>query len=252
MTSVPLKELPREVSQPCIRLRDELIDLLGSDLVALWGYGAATFSDRPKKLGDVDTHALLTRVSDRHIATTIDRIHESSAQESGVEWDSWYILEADARGAEPPTHCFRADLVDDAWALHRAHWLAGRYVHLHGLTPEEIVEPPTWAELHEGLEEELAYINRKLARGEDGPAHAAFSVWNSCRIIYSLETRDVVVSKRAAATWALKNLPSSWHEAIWASGRVYDDEPNEDDAGVLRSVLPKIVTATNDRFATTA
>lgn len=245
---ISIDELPPAVREACARLSTGLSGLLGRDLVALWAYGAATFPDRPARLGDVDTHAVLAGRPDTDASIAIDRLHETIAEECGIEWDSWYILESDARKADPPRHALRTDLVDDAWALHRAHWLAGQVVVLHGRSPAELVTAPTRAELEEGLREELLYIDELIAQGRDDAGHAAFMVWNACRIMYSLETRDVVVSKRASALWALENLPSTWHPAIRAAGRVYDDQPSKDDELVLRAHLTEIVAATRDQL----
>jgi hypothetical protein len=247
--SVDLDDLPPAARDACMRLRDGLTSLVGRDLVALWVYGAATFPERPARLGDVDTHGVLARRPDQDTSIAIDRLHETIADESGVEWDSWYILESDARKVEPPRQLLRADLADDAWALHRAHWLAGQVVELFGLSPSELVAAPSWPELEEGLHEELLYIEELIERGRDDAGHAAFMIWNACRIIYSLETRDVVVSKRASARWALDHLPDSWHAAIRAAGRVYDDQADDEDATVLQEHLTEIISATRDRFS---
>jgi hypothetical protein len=75
-----------------------------SILVALWAYGAATFPDRPL-----------------------------------IEWDSWYLLPCDATGEGSPRHVLRENTFDGAWALHRAHWLAGQYVNLVGADPTDVV-----------------------------------------------------------------------------------------------------------------
>lgn len=246
--SVPLDALPPTVREACARLRDGLQSLLGHDLIGLWAYGAATFPDRPNRLGDVDTHGVLVSTLPPKTATAVDELHESVAQESGIEWDSWYILEADARGSKPPSHAFRKNLVDRAWALHRAHWLAEQYVALQGCPPSDLVQPPNWAELEEGLKGELDFIEGLLTEGRDDADHAAFAIWNACRIIYSLETHDVVVSKRAAALWGLQNLSSKWHAAIRAAGRVYDGQAADDDEAV-RSSLVNIVSAARDRIS---
>lgn len=247
--SVSLDELPATVRDACRRLRTGLIDVLGSELVALWVYGAVTFPDRPRRLGDVDTHGVLAGRPNRATASAIDEVHQVIARDCGVKWDSWYILESDARRADPPSHVLRADLEDEAWALHRAHWLAGRFVALHGRLPSELVPEPMWPELEDGLREELAYIDELRAEGRDDLGHCAFMVLNACRIICSLRGRNVVLSKRAAAKWALQHLPRPWHEAIRAGERFYDDKSEENDNRVLKSSLTEIVSATRDSFS---
>lgn len=242
-------ELPAAVRVACVRLRDGLIDVLGEGLVALWAYGAAVFPDRPRRLGDVDTHAVLTESVDQPTAERIDELHAAIANEAGIEWDSWYILETDARGTRPPRHAFRSNLTDDAWALHRAHWLAGKYVALHGRAPSELVPAPTWAEIEEGLDDALEYNEEILREGkQDDPKYAAFAVWNACRVLYSVAAHDAAVSKRTAALWGLEHLPRSWHPALRAAGRVYDDEADPDDAEVLRSSMADIVRDSRTRF----
>lgn len=247
--SIELDVLPSNARDACIHLRDGLEALLGQDLVALWAYGAATFPDRPKRLGDVDTHGILAVRPTQEIAAAIDELHAASADAANIEWDSWYVVEADARRPEPPNHAFRDDLVDWAWPLHRAHWLAGQYVGLSGRSPDELVPPPTWAELVEGLEEELEYIDEVLAEGRDDAEHSAFVTWNACRILYSLETRDVVVSKRAASSWALEHLPSRWHDAIRAAGRVYDGEADREVEAELLAQRAEVVESARERLA---
>lgn len=246
--SVPLDELPPTVRDACLHLRDGLAELLGRDLVALWAHGAATFPDRPERLGDVDTHAVLAGPPSRETAIAIEELHESTARDAGIEWDAFYIAASDVGGIEPPRHLVRQQFVDDAWALHRAHWLAGRVVVLHGPDPSELVSSPRWAELEAALHKELLHIEGLLEAGRDDAGHAAFMVWNACRILYSLERRDVVVSKRAAAAWALDHLPEPWHPAIRAGGRVYDGQAGEGDADLLKASLADIVSATRHGF----
>jgi hypothetical protein len=246
---VPIEELPETIRLACVRLRNGLLDLLGDDLVALWAYGAAVFPDRPRRLGDVDTHAVLADTADLRSAGPIDELHTAIAGDIGIEWDGWYILEPDARSTRPPNHVFRPHLTDDAWPLHRAHWLAGRYVALHGRGPSELVPTPTWPEIEVGLDGALEYNEEILEEGkQDDPRYAAFAVWNACRVLYSIATHDPAVSKRTAAHWGLEHMPSSWHPALHAAGRVYDDEADDDDAEVLRTAMPRIVHESRERF----
>jgi hypothetical protein len=247
--TVPLAALPNAVRVACGDLRDGLVSILGDDLVALWVYGAVTFEDRPRRLGDVDTHAVVGSPVAPRIARAIDELHESIGRERGVEWDSWYVFERDMPSAELPPHAFRENLVDRAWALHRAHWLAGQYVLLHGRAPSDLVRAPTWAELEDALRSELRFVDEMVRRGPRDAEHAAFVVWNGCRIVYSVRTRDVVVSKRAAARWALDHLPHSWHEAILAAGRAYDARLGPGDAAVLWAAADPIVAAVQAELA---
>lgn len=245
--SVPIDSLPEPAPQACERLRDGLLSILGSDLRALWVYGALTFPD-PPALADIDTHGILRRSPDPQRARAIDELHEAIARDLGVEWDSWYLLESDVRGSKPPRHAFRGNAVDTAWALHRAHWLAGRYVLLSGTEPSGLVLAPTWPELDEGLRSELFFIEQYVRDGLDDPHHAAFSIWNGCRILYSVRTHDVVVSKREAARWGIEHLPPAWHDAIRAAGRVYDGEPEAGDHSLLQASMVPFASYVRDNL----
>ncbi len=216
--------------------------------MALWAHGAATQPDQPRRLGDVDTHCLLRGEPSRSAAEKVRAIHEAIARDQTIEWDSWYVLESDARRTAPPRHLLGEQTLDGAWALHRAHWLAGQYVLLHGVSPVAVVLPPTWPELQSGLRSELEHIERFISEGQDGPGYCAYAVWNACRVIYSVENRDVVISKRAAALWALDHMPATWHPAIRAAGRVYDGEQTQDDPLLLRLRMSEIVADARERL----
>ena len=246
--AIPVESLPAEVRRACMRLGEELATLPGLDLVALWAYGAMTRPDRPRGPGDVDTHGVLGFRPGPHTVRRIDEVHDAIARDLGIEWDSWYILEEDARRAQPPRHAFREAYVDRAWSLHRAHWLAGEHVTLLGSTPGGLVVPPTWPELLDGLRHELSFIVRQREEGRHDAPHAAYAVSNACRILYSVENRNVVVSKRAAALWALDHAPADWHPAIRRALLVYDGELAGDDAAILNSSVDGIVEAVGLRL----
>jgi hypothetical protein len=121
-------KLPEAVHAALVELRDRLLTILDDDLLALWTFGSVTYEDRPKRLGDVDSYAVLRSPLKSDVVRAVDDVHESTAREYGIEWDSWYIYEQDVRSSEPPSHALREGLTDHAWALHRAHWFAGHYV----------------------------------------------------------------------------------------------------------------------------
>ena len=246
--TIPLGALPTNIQLACVELRDFLCSILGDELLAIWVYGAVTFTDRPSKLGDIDMHAIIKSPLKSQTVQEIDRYYESANQENNVEWDAWFILERDVASHSPPPHAFRDNLQDRAWALHRAHWLGDQYVALFGPAPSDLVKIPKWAELKEGLHNELLFIEGVLENGLPDPAHAAFVVWQGCRIIYSLRTNDIVVSKRAAAKWALSQLPISFHESIRAAERVYDGLFEQKDQEILQNFVDQIVAAVQREF----
>jgi hypothetical protein len=246
--AIPVETLPPEVRRACTRLREELATLPGLDLIALWAYGAMTRPDRPRVPGDVDTHGVLGDRPGPDTVRRIDELHDAIARDLRIEWDSWYILEGDARRAQPPRHAFREMYVDRSWSLHRAHWLAGEYVALHGSAPHDLVVPPTWSELLDGLRHELSFIQRQREEGRHDAPHAAYAVANTCRILYSMENRNVVVSKRAAGLWALDHAPVGWHAAIRCALRVHDGERADDDADILNSSVNAMIEAVRRRL----
>lgn len=144
-------------------LRDVLRSTLGDELVAMWAHGGTTSIGDPAHAGDLDTYVILGRLPD--VPTAAQRIEEQQAaiaEAHGIEWDAWYVLADAARRSDPPSHAWRKDRPDTSWAIHRAHWLAGRYANLHGTEPADLVRPPTWDELRGELDRELEHIERHV------------------------------------------------------------------------------------------
>ena len=233
MQGVPLSAILPETRLAFEQLRDGLADLLGDDLVALWGYGAAVSPEPPARLGDLDTHGVLARPPAPETAAEMDAVRRRVDAENGVELDSWYVLLRDARGPTPPGHLLNAQLVDESWALHRSHWLAGRFVLLHGLPPKDVVRQPTWDEIKAALSHELEDAEKGLVEDRSQP-FASYAVLNCCRVAHTLESHDAALSKRESARWALAALPERWHEAIRSAMRWYDREERPGDERVLR------------------
>jgi hypothetical protein len=246
--SVSLDEIPQVARTAWTRLRDELRKILGNDLVALWAHGGTTFPDRPRRSGDLDTYAVLDHLPGESTWRSIDEAHALIAREAGVDWDAWYVLADDARRREIPRHAFREGRCDTSWAIHRAHWHAGQYVHLDGREPDKIVAVPTWAEIEVDLRGELDHLERHVAQGDDDPFEATYAIFNGSRILHAVETGNVVLSKRSAGAWALERLPRGWQAAIHAAGRAYDGEATPEDAEVLRTAMVPFVAMVRTRL----
>ena len=249
---VALDDLPLTAQAAWSDLRDRLRSGLGDDLIAMWAHGGTTSIDDPPHAGDLDTHVILARRPDEATIRQIEDAHRSSAEAHGVEWDVWHVLADDARRPDAPSHAWREGSRDTAWAIHRAHWLAGRYASLHGAEPGDIVTAPTWAELLGELDRELEHIERHVVEGDTDAYEATYAILNGSRILRALAARDVVISKRAAGSWALEHVPARWHDAVRAALRSYDGRAGVEDDDLLAGEMAPFVGFVREQLPPTS
>jgi hypothetical protein len=224
-----LDAFPEHARKAWLDLRDELRRILGDNLVAIWAHGGTTVVADEAHAADLDTYVIVARRPDAPTAQTIENVHARLAQQHGIDWDAWYVLERDARRSDQPRHAYRENSRDTAWAIGRAHWLAGRFATIHGPSPPEVVLPPTLDELQIELSREVEHLERHVVEGDHDPYEASFALLNGSRVLRAVDTGDVVISKRAAATWALEHLPERWHPALRAAERSYLGRPEPGD-----------------------
>jgi hypothetical protein len=221
-------DVPDRIRDLCQALLRGLHAAVGEKLYGVYLYGALAFPEGGAT-ADVDFHAILEGPLTDREKSDLNDLHATLAREFpplGAELDGYYILLAEARGTAPPHHQVLPGVVDNSWALHRAHIRAGRYVRLYGPDPEQIYPPASWPELATDLQGELDYVENHL---DDYPAYC---VLNLCRLIYSFQTRDVVVSKRASAAWAIDTFPQ-WQPLIAAATRSYEGRATSADRALL-------------------
>ena len=247
VAGVSIQDLPTSARTAWLALRDALRRVLRDDLVAMWAHGGTVAIGDPAHAGDLDTYVVLARDPDEATVRAIEEAHDAIARDQGVEWDAWYVRIDDALDADPPRHAWREGSRDTAWAINRAHWLAGRYVHLHGPEPHELVKVPAWAELEAELDRELEHVERHVVEGDTDPYEATYALLNGSRIMHSVETGSVAISKRAAGTWALEQLPARWHAALRAATRTYDGGPSEGDVELLAEEMAPFVAFVRER-----
>jgi hypothetical protein len=226
--AIQVASLPDDAAEVASALHHGLQGILRDDLASLFLYGAIAF---PRPEGwriDFDFHVLLHQPLDDTHRGAIRRLYAdlANASELGGDLDGYYVLLGDASRREPPLHQLDLSMRDDAWALHRAHVLAGRAFVVAGIDPKDIVPEPTWAELEEALLDELRFV-------ETHPTASAFGLLNGARILYSFATRDVVVSKYQAGQWGLESLPEQWRGGLRAALRYYERTSVEGDDRVL-------------------
>ena len=208
--------------------------MLEEKLHAAYVYGAAACNDS-FPTGDIDFHVILKNHLTDEEKQELEKMHSKLAKKYpplGEELDGYYILLEDARKRTPPKsemwHC----ATDNAWALHREHIRAGRYITLYGGDPKEIYLPSTWNEIEEALIDEIRYIKNHLDKYPD------YCILNLCRLIYSFQTRDVVISKAKASEWAYDSMPE-WKWLIELARKSYKRRATEEDREVMLKEVEK-------------
>jgi hypothetical protein len=247
-SAASLDALPEVARTAWTRLRDQLRAIIGEDLVAMWAHGGTTFAEGPPRPADLDTYVIVARPPDERAVQRIEAAQDAIADELGVEWDSWYVLADDARRPEAPRHAYREGKRDTAWAINRAHWLAGRYIHLHGMEPADLVPQPGSDALEIDLSRELEHVERHVVEGDTDPYEATYAFLNGSRILHALETGDVAISKRAAGAWALEHLPARWHPVLHAAVRAYDRQATPDDNALLAAEMGPFVAMVREHL----
>jgi Domain of unknown function (DUF4111) len=239
-------DLPAPARSTATALGSELAAALGGQLHALYLYGAVTFPES-EGAGDIDYHAIISGPVTESLRAAYRLARDHLAARPGCDdLDGWVISLEAARGGQPPAHLILPGLHDNAWALHRAHWLAGRCVVLHGQDPAEIVAAPAWSEQRAGLEAELAFLRA------EPPEHGAYAVLNACRIVRSLEDRNVVQSKFGSAAWALDHLSPELGPAISAALDTYRGEATPAGDEKIAAARPAIEALAATALATSA
>lgn len=220
--------LPEEVKPLCATFLHKLNEILHEKLYALYIYGALVFPEKGPT-GDIDFHVILTDTLAQKEKVALTSLHAELAKNYpplGAELDGYYILLKDTKTLSPPPHQWIEGIADDAWALHCAHILAGMCVVLKGPLPETLYPTPPWNELDIALQKEMHYVENHL------DMYPAYCVLNLCRLMYSYATHNVVISKRAAGTWAKEKYPE-WKLLIDAAIRTNDHTETQDDETLL-------------------
>jgi hypothetical protein len=74
------------------------------------------------------------------------------------------------------------------------------------------------------------------------------SVLNLCRLIYSFETRNVVISKAKAAEWGREHLPQ-WRKHIELAGKSYEGRAEASESEFLSAEVDYLLKVAQARIA---
>lgn len=232
-----------QVSIICQAFVEGLKRILKIKLHGAYVFGAAAFPDT-LPTGDIDFHVILKSELTDDERSKLEMLHKYLAEQFpplGGEMDGYYILLSDALLKPPPTSQMWKRATDDSWALHREHIRAGRHIILYGPAPTEIYPPASWLEIRDALYWELDYVEKHLHEYPD------YCILNLCRLIYSFETKDVVVSKAQAAHWAREALPE-WRRHIELASKSYSRQATPEDRQFMLAEVGRFLEFAHTRI----
>ena len=222
-------QLPSDARKVCQAFVGGLEEILDENLHGIYMHGASVFPDTGP-IQDIDCHVVLERpLSGRNKDATLQLQRDLAERfpPLGGELDAYFILYEDALKTRPPAHQLQPEIRDESWSLHCAHIRAKRFIALYGPPPEDIFPAPSWSEITTALEHELTFVQQNLQ-------YPDYCVLNMCRIMFSVQERNVVVSKFSSGKWARSRFPE-WKPLIDAAVASYRDTDTRDDAELLKN-----------------
>ena len=222
-------QLPSNARKVCQAFVGGLEDIPDENLHGIYLHGASVFPDTGP-IQDIDCHVVLAGpLSGRNKDATLQLQRDLAERfpPLGGELDAYFILYEDALKTRPPAHQLQPEIRDESWSLHCAHVRAKRFITLYGPPPKDIFPAPSWDEITNALEHELTFIQQNLQ-------YPDYCVLNMCRIMFSVQERNVVVSKFSSGKWARDRFPD-WRPLIDAAAASYRDMDTRVDAELLKN-----------------
>lgn len=222
-------QLTSSVSEVCRAFVCGLEAILDANLHGIYMHGASVFPDSGP-IQDIDCHVILAGPLNNRNKDAILQLQRELSERFpplGEELDAYFVLYEDAVKTHPPAHQLQPEIRDESWSLHCAHIRAKRFTTLYGPPPKDIFPAPSWVEIRTALEHELTFIQQNLR-------YPDYCVLNMCRIMFSVQERNVVVSKFSSGKWASDMFPE-WKPLIDAAVASYRNADTQDEAGLLKN-----------------
>jgi predicted nucleotidyltransferase len=218
-----------EVNEMLRRLLGGVRARLGPHFVGMYLYGSLAAGDFSAESSDIDFLVVTDDELPRELFESLREMHARIHAEGGSKWaaelEGSYVPRRalrryDPRDARHP-HIDRGGSAldierhDADWVVQR-HVLHERGVALAGPPIASLVERVGPKELREGVRELLrSWWVPMLADPTRlrGPGYQRYAVLTMCRMLYTFR-HGAVVSKPAAARWALATLDRRWHGLI--------------------------------------
>lgn len=224
-----------EVVAPLVELLAGMQTILGDELTGLYLDGSLALGDFDPATSDVDFIAAVARPLTPAQFDALAAMHQA-IRDSGLpmasELEGSYIPLSALRRHDPanaifanlergPDEVLKYKEHHSDWVIHR-HTVREHGIVLHGPPPATLIDPITPDDIRQATAgvlrswwataDAMDYIRQSHSGG------LSFIALTLCRALYALRHGEVV-SKRAAAGWALTTQEARWHELIERSLR---------------------------------
>ncbi|HMF56705.1 MAG TPA: aminoglycoside adenylyltransferase domain-containing protein [Pyrinomonadaceae bacterium] len=226
-----MARIPAQVSDLLDDLATNLPVILGRNMVGIYLYGSLTQAAFNSKRSDVDcivvTERDMSKAQFKKLGTWLAHAAESNPWATRLQ--ILFLIKTEVLTMNSKACLYQFGLLkrsgSDGNPIIWMNVLKSGVV-LHGPSPESFVPLITPEILFQALEREVNYLREEISQKpesdwRDVPSYRAYSVLTLCRILYSFR-KGAIVSKRRAATWAIKNLPKEWRELILQALETYD------------------------------
>jgi hypothetical protein len=250
----PLRRIP-DLNALLFRLRAEIQTVLGDLFAGMYLHGSLAIGDFDPLRSDVDFLIAVRENISRHLVSKLGNMHAVFTA-SRLQWaeklEGSYIPVDALRRYDPANSHHPVLRVDGSFGIdgHGPDWIIQRHVlrekgiKLYGPDPKTLIDPVSSEAIRLAAREtlfdwwtpQLDDPFRLLKRD-----YQAYAVLTMCRALYTLEHGEVV-SKPAAAKWAVNVLEDRWQGLIERSLAWQAGEPLEEMEEVLafiRSVIER-------------
>lgn len=231
------QSLPRVIHPLMQAFLHLLSTYFSKDLIeGVYIYGSTALGAFEQEKSDIDFLVLLKRTANKQEIDILKDIHIQLTNENlGAKLDGMYILKDDIGKTNdnlaPYPYCSDGCLEIGRWDInHITWWILKEYgIVLQGTPIKKLNIATKWEDVYDTLKyniNEYWYSKVKEIRISVSDETVESLTTTICRILYSLENRQIISKKRALEI-GLKTLPECWHLLLKEGWRIRMSETTQ-------------------------
>jgi hypothetical protein len=217
-------KIPNDLQNFIAYFTRNLVNEFGDIISGIYIYGSLAMSAYHEGTSDIDFIVLLRKEMTAEELIRLKRVHEKTNDEShyGKQLDGMYLQLTDTNKnsskLSPYPYCSDGKITTGHYDVNAVTWWTLKHhgITLYGIPSEKLEIEVKWTDIEENMKGNINhYWSDKLKKPYLflSAEMAEFTILTLCRIICSLETKEIV-SKIEAAERLLLKLPEKWHRIM--------------------------------------